>query len=151
MTVVNKITCICNTCGHEHTISEREIAMYRGLISSLWFVLKWCEDKGVHEFSMKDIRHTLGQVNYTRFGDWVYFGGLVYKHEKSKYGINIERCREFFAGRRTIPRAVYKNPVTHTITKDDELYIHQFPHLTAFLDENEQYIARYREPQQTLL
>ncbi len=95
----------------------------------------------------KDVKHLLGRNEYARFGDWVYFGGLVYKGSKADYGLNMERCAEFFAGRRQIPRSVFKNPVTRAITPGEYAYIYQIPNLVEFLDENELYIARYRDPQ----
>lgn len=139
----------CPTCGQ--ITEEREINMYRGLVISLWNVFKWCEGRGMHEFKMSDIRHLLGQVNYARFGDWVIFGGLVYKTEKAHYGLNMERCNEFFSGKRTIPARIWKNPITGELKPEDYRTIKDIPHLAQFLDDDRQFVARYREPQMALL
>jgi hypothetical protein len=127
--------------------------MYKGLVWTLWQVLMWCERKGKHEFITKEAREVMGQVGYHRFGDWVYFGGLVYRPEdengkkgKGRYGLNIERCHQFFAGTYKIPKAVWKNPVTGEIRTDEYVTIEQLPHLVEFLNENDQFIAQYRNP-----
>ena len=135
-----------------HNISEREIGLYSGMVSALWRVFKWCGEKEVHEFSRKDIKHLFANENDTaRFGDWVLFGGLVYKERKGRYGLNLDRCGDFFAGRYKIPTRVWKNPTTGQITQGEDVTIRQIPNLAAFLDENREYIAYYREPVQTAL
>jgi len=150
MTTLNKQMHTCS-CGHIHQVNERVISMYAGLITALWHVVRWCEEKRVHEFQTKSVKHLLGKNEYARFGDWVFFGGLVYKHGKALYGLHLPRCHDFFAGKSQIPRVVYKNPMTRQITPGELCYIHQFPNLIAFLDANEQYIAIYREPQGSFL
>ena len=147
MASVNKKICVC-ACGHEHNINERVISMYTGLVIVLWRVMRWCEEKNIHEFQMRDIRHLLGRNEYARFGDLVLFGGLVYKLEKASYGLHIPRCREFFAGKRAIPRFVLKNPTTREITPMETAFINDMPNLYEFLDENKQYLAMYQEPSQ---
>lgn len=138
-----KIT--CPHCGS--VLSEREIAMFDGLVVALWNVFKWCESNNRHEFKRKEIKHLFDGENQTaRFGDWVMFGGLVYKpNGKGSYGLNMERCQHFFAGELEIPTSIWKNPVTKELRKEDYRFIHEIPSLRAFLDENRMYIARYRE------
>ena len=152
MTAINKKICTCH-CGHEHNINEREITMYKGLVTALWRVFKHCEEKGIYQFKIKDVRHLYDQVSYARFGDWEKFGGLVYQEQRGEYGLNMGRCQEFFAGKRKIPKIVYKNPITKENRTEEEDYvtINQLPNLKEFLDENDQFIARYREPQPTLI
>ena len=95
----------CPTCGH--AIDKREIALFSGLVEALWRVLKWCEEKQRHEFSRKEIEHLIpGGSEKARFGDLVLFGGLVYKNKKARYGLNMERCDEFFSGRMSIPTVI---------------------------------------------
>lgn len=151
MTTINKKYCICPNCNHSHTISEREIGLYKGMIESLWRVVLWCEQKVQHEFEMSDIKHLLGKNEYARFGDWVHFGGLVYKRGKANYGLNLPRCHEFFAGKRPIPQSVYKNPVTREFLQGRLVTVREIPSLVKFLDENRQYIATYRDPQPSTL
>lgn len=153
--VINKQTCIC-TCGHKHTVSQREIALYRGMVTALFSVMRWCEQTGRHEFQMSEIRHLLDKNEYARWGDWKMFGGLVYtpyktEENKAHYGLNIPRCKSFFAGEITIPSRIYKNPVTGELTPADPKHITQIPHLGDFLNKNNQYIAVYRSPQPALL
>lgn len=135
----------CPTCGQ--SVNEREIGLFKGLVSTLFEVWKWCDERGVHEFSRKDIKHLIvGDNSIARFGDWVMFGGLVYKHGKGNYGLNMDRCREFFTGDLAIPTVIYKNPLTKELRKDRIRYIQDIPYLQAFLAGNNEYIARYVEP-----
>lgn len=139
----------CPTCGH--IIDKREIALYGGLVQSLWKVYRWCVEKERHEFEMKDIRDFLGQINYTRFGDWVMFGGLVYKTGKAHYGLNMERCDEFFKNKLAIPSRIWKDPMTKELTKVDYKFAKEIPGLTKFLNEDGMYRARYASAEQLIL
>lgn len=133
----------CESCGS--IVSEREISLYRGLVDSLWKVFKWCKENNIHEFETKKVRHLLGQINYARFGDWVMFGGLVYKKEKAHYGLNMERCEEFFKNRYAIPMRVWKNPVTGEIRPEEKHFSRDIPSLVKLLDVDGYYIANYRD------
>ncbi len=135
----------CPHCGS--ITSLRKISLYIGLLKSLHSVYQWCLKRGVHDFTTAEIRGLLGQVSYTRFGDLVMFGGLVYKHKKASYGLNMERCQEFFAGIRMIPGYVMKNPITGEIQPHDYKKFHEFPHLSQFLDEQKQFVAEYQPNQ----
>lgn len=135
----------CPTCNQ--IISEREIALYRGIINALWRVFRWCEQKNIHEFKRKDIKHLFINENDTaRFGDLVMFGGLIYKDKKASYGLNMERCDQFFSSRYAIPIRIWKNPITGELRKEDWRYINQIPEITKLLNEDEEYRVRYREP-----
>ncbi len=134
----------CPTCGR--ITSEREITLYRGLIQALFRVFMWAGKKGIHEFSRKDIKHLFANENDTaRFGDLVFFGGLVYKPRKGRYGLNLERCEAFFDGRYEIPIVVIKNPVTGEIRKEDYRPIGGIPSILELLDQDMEYVARYRK------
>lgn len=135
----------CPTC-HQN-ISERKIALYSGLVTALWKVYKWAVfGKGVHEFTRKDIKHLFTNENETaRFGDWVMFGGLVYKKGKASYGLNKQRCEEFFSGKIKIPSAVWKNPVTQELTPVDYKSVNEMPNILKFLDSDGVFISRYRK------
>lgn len=154
MTGINRQTCICSSCGHKHALGAREIGLYKGMVTALWEIMHWCESKGRHEFDIKEVKHLMGKNEYARFGDWKLFGGLVYspssidgiRQGKGQYGLNLERCREFFAGKRMIPQVVHKNPATGEITPGKHAYAHQIPSLLKFLDQNAQYIAIYQNP-----
>lgn len=137
----------CPTCGQ--SVNEREIALFRGMVDALWRVFKWCEEQHTHEFTRKDIRHLLGdESSRAHFGDWILFGGLVYRREKKKghYGINRPRLLDFYTGKLAIPTRIYKNPLTKELRFDDERLIHEIPQLKNFLDEHNEYIAVYKNP-----
>ena len=147
MATINKEA--CPTCGQ--SVNIREIGLYKGMVDALLEVFKWCEIKGRHEFDRKEIKHLLkndGQI--ARFGDWVMFGGLVYKHGKGHYGLNMERCRDFFANNYEIPSKIFKNPLTQELTPADYKTIKNIPKLKDFLDENYDFISKYHdaEPKQ---
>jgi len=149
MVIVNKR--VCPTCGQ--SINDREITLFRGMIDALFVVWKWCKEQGVYEFSRKQVKHLFKGENQTaRFGDLIYFGGLVYRLEfgihinsKGYFGINIERCNQFFAGLYKIPTSVWKNPLNGEITLSDYKMLGQIKKLRDFLNENMEYIVKYRE------
>ena len=155
MATLNKQT--CPTCGQ--STNEREIALFSGMIPPLLRVLQWCEQHNTNEFEYKNIKHLFGTDNnvHTRFHDWIHFGGILYKRDvdgktKGHYGMNMERARSFFAGRLSIVTRVWKNPLTGEYRKDEDSYriLHQIPHVSAFLNENMDYIVRYQDAQSKL-
>lgn len=125
---------------------NRVISLYKGLVTALWEVFKWCEEKGIHEFEMANIKHLLGKNEYARFGDLVMFSGLVYKKGKGNYGLNIERCGAFFSGVEPIAIELEKNPLSGELTQKRWARINEIPSLLTFLDENWRYIAKYKQP-----
>lgn len=133
----------CGSCGH--IISEREISLYRGLVTALWKVYRWSKEHNIHEFRRKDIKHLFTNENDTaRFGDWVMFGGLVYKEKKAFYGLNLERCEAFFKGNLEIPTTIWKNPITGDLRKEHYRRIHQIPSIMELLSADGEYRANYR-------
>lgn len=133
----------CQTCGH--IVSERQIALFRGLVGALWRVWRWAEGRGIHEFSRQDIKHLFRNENETaRFGDLVLFGGLVYKHSKGHYGLNRERCHDFFSGRLPIPTLLWKNPITGDIRPEQYRYVKDIPTIMELLTKDLEYVANYR-------
>ncbi len=140
MPTINKQT--CPTCGR--AINQRVIVLFSGMVKSLFKVWQWCGEKGVHEFQRKEIKHLFKTENeVARFGDWVWFGGLIYKTGKGHYGFNIERTEKFFAGELEIPTKIYKDPLSGENEKADYRTIKGIPHLVDFLDENQEFIAKY--------
>ena len=61
------------------------------------------------------------------------------------YGLNIERCEEFFAGKRSVPTIVIKNPVTNEVRTLAYKLINEIPSILEFLNEDMEYVARYRK------
>jgi len=117
------------------------------MIKALVLVLKWCEENDRNEFRRRDINHLLKtQSHVTRFADWVLFGGLVYRpagKEKSWYGLNVGRARDFLAGKTEIPTKIIKDPMAKTLEKTDYRKIYDVPHIAEFLDENKEFISKY--------
>lgn len=146
--------CVCSTCGDKHNVAEREIALYQGMIKALWQAFLWCKHNKVHEFKLKDMPPQLQRLlTYDRFRDWKMFGGIVYKPEKKgiPYGINMERADAFFKGDYKVPKRVWKDPVTGELTPEEYSTVKEIPELWKLLNEDNDYIARYRDAQSTLL
>ncbi len=141
---MNKTIERCPTCGH--IISDREISIYRGIVTALWRVYKWSRLNKKHEFSRKDIKHLFKNENDTaRFGDWVMFGGLVYKLKKGQYGLNLDRCHQFFDNKYEIPLRTKKNSVTGEITKLEVGFLRHIPSIQKYLNEDGEYMAMYHK------
>ena len=134
----------CEHCGS--IISEREIALFDGMVSALWQVYKYCLKAGKYEFTRKEIKGLLeNESQSARFGDWVMFGGLVFKYGKGRYGLNITRCDDFFAGKYAIATRIWKNPITGELRKEDHRFISEIPALISLLNGDGEYVARYRK------
>lgn len=135
------------TCGHRHCVDKREIALFSGMVISLAKIYKWCVEKNKHEFQRKEINQLITDGNKSaRFGDWIYFGGLVYKTKiklRGTWGLNMERCEKFFSGQSVIATRVLKDPITGEIEKFDYRHESEIPNLHQFLDENGLYKANY--------
>lgn len=142
-----------NRCPYCHSIvDERKISLFSGMVDTLKKVYEWCIASGRFEFQRKEVKHLIQtDNNIARFGDWIMFGGLMYRPEglgKGWYGINRERVERFFANSYEIPTTIWKNPVTGELKKEDYQSIDRIPQLRSFLDENHQFIANYRVPVQ---
>ena len=131
----------CMACGH--IISKRQITLYSGMVYTLYKVFKWCDEKGRHEFQTKDIKHFFNLNSSARFGDWVMFGGLVYKNKKAHYGLNMIRCDQFFKGLYKIPEFVLKNPLNGEIEQGPDITINEVKGLKEFLSKDGEFQARY--------
>lgn len=130
----------CPLCGQN--IKDRTVTLFRELIDALYEVYKWCGEKRTHEFKMKDIRHLLGRNEYARFGDFVRFGGIIYKpknddgeSEKASYGINMARAKQFFAGQYQIPIQITLNQITNEIIDAKYVTVADFPNLVQLITE----------------
>lgn len=133
----------CPHCGS--IVSERKIVLDRTMVSAMWRVFKWCKEKNVHEFYTRDVAHLFSKTQYARFGDTIYFGGIVYKHAKAHYGLNMERAEAFFRNQLAVSRSIWKNSVTKAITKPEELIVmSQIPKLMTLMNDDGEYIANYR-------
>lgn len=133
---------ICPHCGQKIR-GERQIALYSGLIFTLKKVYQWCEKTGRHEFERKDIKGLFirNENDTARFGDLVMFGGLVYKKGKAHYGLNMERCRDFFRDEYEIPTIIWKKGAV--IRKENYKKLSQIPALLELLDREGNYKVEY--------
>lgn len=136
----------CPLCNGN--VKDRKITIYQELIASLYRVYQWCLENEVHEFDIKKVRHLIGKVEYTRWGDLVRCsGGIVYravdpksgKTRKGYYGINRERAGQFFRGERTIPMQTTLNQVTNERTEVRSAYVRDLPDVASMLDKDGQY------------
>lgn len=119
-------------------IEDRVVSLYAELVASLLAVYRWCGEHKVHEFERKDIKHLLKTNEYARFGDFVRFGGLVYKKD-GKYGLNMERCKQFFNGEYTIPMQIILNQITNEIVASTYKKVSEFKGLGELLDSHGMY------------
>lgn len=130
----------CPYCGGN--IRDRKVALYKGLVDTLYQIYCWCGKNRRHEFHTREIRHLLGKIEYTRFGDFVRFGGIVYKpkvegeSEKAFFGINMARAKEFFSGQREIPLQITLDQITGEIVDEVRGKVSDFPELSAFIKSN---------------
>jgi len=139
----------CDKCGG--IISERQIGLFNGMVEALLKVWQWAEEHHKYEFARKEVKHLFKNENESaRFGDWILFGGLVYRPDgkKGTYGLNLERVKALFLGELEIPTTLWKNPVTHEIRKEDYRSVGNIKNLSEFLDENNEFIALYRQPKE---
>lgn len=137
---------VCPHCGQTIPAEWREIKLYKGIYRCLYDVFKWAQEKGIHEFAIRDIRGIIGTVAYTKFSDLILFGGIVYrprtperKPRKGWYGLNMERLALFFIGQYEIPTVIFKNNTTGELEKEDYRRFYDIPELRDFLDEDGQY------------
>lgn len=108
-------------------------------------VYLWCLTRKVHEFTRQEIKYLLvNESDSARFGDWVMFGGLVYKKGKGHYGLNMERCEAFFRGRYQIPTTIIKDPATGGLEKTDYRTLDAIPSLASLLNRSGEYEPQYQ-------
>lgn len=132
---------ICPHCG-QRIKGARQIALYSGLIFTLKRVYQWCKETKRHEFTRKDIKGFIKNENDTaRFGDLVMFGGLVYKSSKGHYGLNMERCADFFLDKYKVPTIIWKEGAV--IKKENYKKLSEIPALLSLLDNDKNYKVEY--------
>jgi hypothetical protein len=146
----------CPVCNGN--IEDRQVALYKGLIRTLYSVYVWCKTQGKHEFTTKEIRGIMSHNDYARFGDLVRFGGIVYKpngddgkSHKALYGINMERAAAFFQGTYRIPVQITIDQITNMIIDEITVDIKDFPELYKLLDAQGLYDPKKPAVQQTIL
>lgn len=136
---------VCPTCGQ--SVNKRLIPFHRGMVTALWRAYQWCEQNNTNEFTKKQVKHLFDDVMSSTFAYWRWFGGLVYNPSgvKGHYGLNMQRCEEYFAGKLEIPTVVFVDALTREITTSHMATINGVPTLKRFMDENDNYVARYKK------
>jgi hypothetical protein len=142
--VINKETCEC--CGA--TINTYEISLNTSMVRSLLRVMAHAERTGRLTFGRSEIAHCIkGSSENARFGDWVHFGGILFKPDgKGSWGINLLRAQDFVAGKTQIKIKGFKRENKPGLIEGSEEYgyIQDIPKIQQFLDENNDYIVRYK-------
>lgn len=128
----------CPLCNAN--IKDRTVALFKELVDSLYSVYCWCRKNQIHEFSMKEIRCFLDRNCYARWSDLCRFGGIVYKVDKTQYGINMERAKAFFNGTYKIPVEIVINQITGETISRKDVDITHFPKLRERLNNEGLYI-----------
>lgn len=139
----------CPHCGGEVIFEEpeRQVAIFKELIDALWRVYMYMENKNTYFFTRKDINHLLKTANENaRFGDLMYFGDLIFKEKKGVYGIKKSECAQFFAGETAIPTIVWVKD-KKIVTRRNLRKVDEIPGLVTLLNQDGEYVARYRKPQ----
>lgn len=146
MPTINKQTHVCE-CGHRHTVSPRIITINKEMVHSLMVVYRYLLAKGRYDFSRKEVKHLFRSETATaRFGDLVYFGGILFKQKKGSWGMNMERAELFLTNRATIAENVTKNPITGEITPSEtRLLMRQIKGIKDFLDANGEFVIEYEQ------
>lgn len=131
----------CPCCNAN--IEDRKVIIYKELVEALYEVYIYCGKKGKHKFETKEVRHLFTKNAYARFGDFVRFGGIIYrpkesngKSRKALYGINMARAKEFFQGKREIPVQITLNQISNEIVGQVMCKVTEFPPLVSLLRSN---------------
>jgi hypothetical protein len=133
----------CPYCGH--IINKRKETLFKDMVVSLDKVYKWCLEHNTNEFSRKEIKHLLIKDNeITRFGSWVFFGGILYKREKKGlWGINLKRAKEFLRGDLAINSVAMIDRVNKEVELSEPKTVKQIKGIEAFLDEHGDFVPEY--------
>lgn len=130
---------LCNTC--QRPIGTIKVAIHGMLIQDLFVIYKWARANGRHEFEMKDVRGIISRSSYCNITKLVYTG-LMYK-KKHSYGLNLPRCEEFFAKKRSVATLVEIDRLTKETTLKEYRYVSDVPNLQTFLDGDGYFRAHF--------
>lgn len=135
----------CPTCGQ--SVNRRRINCTKAMVSALIKVREWCIANGRTEFSRAEIKHLFTTETETAtFGDWVHFGGMLYKPAgRGSWGIHMDRATEFLAGRAAIKISVWHDPLAKTYTPDRIGTIRDVKGISAYTNAAGDFIVEYEK------
>ena len=134
--------CACPTCGH--ALNARRITIIKTMVLSLRSVYTWCIENNRHEFKRSEVSHLFKvEAETTHFGDWIHFGGLLYKREQGEWGMNMERTKEFLEGRLAINTVCVIQPINKATRLSDPRIVTHIKGISDFLDSDGRFIPEY--------
>lgn len=139
----------CPTCGQ--SVNERIIGLSAIMVDALRQVFRWCVQTGKYEdVSRHDFAHVWsGSESVTgTFAYWRDFTketGMV-TGENGRYSFDLEKIAQFLGGKLAVPTVIIRNPLTKQDVFDEYRFVEDVADVTAFLDEDRQYIVRYLNP-----
>ncbi len=138
--------CTCH-CGHTHIVSRRKIVLNRDMVTALSLVFNYLWERQRSEFSRMEVKKLFNESQSARFGDLVYFGGLVYKKQKGEWGMNFGRTKSFLDNKTKLHEWVAKDPITKNIVEQSEemVGIREVKGVTCLLSSNGQFMVEYLE------
>lgn len=132
----------CPTCGH--AVNRYKMRLMKEMVESLRAVYMWCGEKRRHEFTRKEISHLLkSETQTTNFGQWVYFGGILYKHSKGHWGMNMKRAKAFLHGVSAINTVAWKDPLSKEVELSDPKTIREIKGIAEFLNDEFMFVPEY--------
>lgn len=139
---------LCTHCGQPIKDDWAEIVISSPLIQAIWKVYKWAREKEETEyrkFKMGDIKHLLDKTQYATWNNIPKVApSLVSSDTKGEYVISLEWCDKFFKGEIAIPITAWRHGITKETRPDKLAHISEIPSLYEFLDQDGDYIARYK-------
>lgn len=139
----------CPCC--DARVSDKKVSFNKDTVRSIHRIYRWCGEKEKHEFKTSEVKHMMDKTSYANIGHLKKFGGIFYrptdpetgKTRRGLWGMNMERAKEFFEGKRTAPVQIIKDRFTDKIIASTEKYIGEFPDIREFLQDNGLYDPHY--------
>jgi len=137
---------LCSQCGQPIKDDWAEIVISSPLVQAIWKVYKWADEKNRTEFKMGDIKHLLDKTQYATWNNIPKVAqSIISSEKKGEYKIDLEWCDKFFKGEVTIPVTAWRHGITKETRPDKLAHVSEIPSLYEFLDQDGEYIARYKK------
>lgn len=121
------------------------------VLEILGMAMAYVRITGKYEFTLPELQKATGrQLSHTAYcniNHFVRFGGIMYRpidpktgepYKSGHFGINMERAREFFQGKRQAPVKVIRNRFTNE-KEYTKISVGEFPSIKQFIDEDGNY------------